>query len=39
MTNQGFNENTRDQKEKYFNRKLCSTRVVSENTYGMLKRC
>ena len=35
----GFNENTRDQKEKYFNRKLCSTRVVSENTYGMLKRC
>ena len=26
-----FNENTRDPKEKYFNKKLCSARVVTEN--------
>ena len=33
----GFNENTRNQKERCFNKKLCSARVVSENAYGMLK--
>ena len=33
----GFNENTRDPKERYFNKKLCSARVVTENAYGMLK--
>ena len=32
-----FNENTRDPKEKYFNKKLCSSRGVSENAYGMQK--
>ena len=34
----GFKENTRNQKERYFNKKLYSPRVVSENVYGMLKR-
>ena len=29
----GFNENTRDPKERYFNKKLCSARVA----YGMMK--
>ena len=33
----GFSENTRDQKERYFNKKLCNARVVSENARGMLK--
>ena len=32
-----FNENTRDPKEKYLNKKLYSARVVTENAYGMLK--
>ena len=32
-----FNENTRDPKEKYFNKKLRSSRGVSENAYGMQK--
>jgi hypothetical protein len=32
-----YNENTRDQQQRYFNKMLCSARVVSENTYGMLK--
>lgn len=32
-----FNENTRDPKERYFNKKLRSARVVTENAYGMLK--
>ena len=31
-----FNENTRDLKEHYYNKKLCSARVVTENAYGML---
>ena len=31
-------ENTRDTQQRYFNKMLCSVRVVSENTYGMLKR-
>ena len=31
------NENTRDPQQRYFNKMLCSARVVSENTYGMLK--
>ena len=33
----GFNENTRDLEERYFNKKLYSARVVTENAYGMLK--
>ena len=28
-----FNENNRDPKEKYFSKKLCSARVVTENGY------
>ena len=32
-----YNENTRDPQQRYFNKMLCSARVVSENTYGMLK--
>lgn len=34
----GYNENTRDPKESFFNTKLCSARVAKENTDGMLKR-
>ena len=33
----GFYENTRDLKEKYFNKKLCSARVVTAHAYGMMK--
>ena len=33
-----YNENTRDPQQRYFNKMLCSARIVSENTYGMLKR-
>lgn len=33
----GYNENTRDEKERYFNKILSSARVVTENAYGMLK--
>lgn len=32
----GFNEKTRDQKERYFNKNWCSARVVSKNAYGIL---
>ena len=32
-----FREDTSDRTEKYFNKKLCSARVVFENAYGMLK--
>ena len=32
-----YNENTRDLQQCYFNKMLCSARVVFENTYGMLK--
>ena len=32
-----YNENTRDPHQRYFNKMLYSARVVSENTYGMLK--
>ena len=32
-----YNENTRDPQQRYFNKMLCSAKVVSENTYGMLK--
>ena len=31
------NENTRDNQKKCFNKRLCGTRVVTENAYGMLK--
>ena len=33
----GYNENTRDEKERYFNKKLSSARVATDNAYGMLK--
>ena len=33
----GCNENTSVQQQHYFNKKLCSVRVVTENAYGMLK--
>ena len=33
-----FNEYTRDLKERYYNKKLCSARVVTENAYGVLKK-
>ena len=32
-----YNEETRDPQQRYFNKKLCSARVVTENAYGMLK--
>ena len=32
-----YNENTRDPQQRYFNKMLCSARLVSENTYGLLK--
>ena len=34
---QGYNEDTRNPKQIYFNTKLCSARVVTENAYCMLK--
>ena len=30
-------KDTRDPKQRYFNTKLCSARVVTENAYSMLK--
>ena len=30
-------KDTRDPKQRYFNTKFCSARVVTENAYGMLK--
>ena len=32
-----YNEETRDPQQRYFNKKLCSARVITENAYGMLK--
>ena len=32
-----FREDTSDRREKYFNKKVCSARIVCENAYGMLK--
>lgn len=32
-----YRENTPDEKERYYNTKLHSARVVTENAYGMLK--
>ena len=32
-----YNENVRDPQQRHFNKMLCSARVISENTYGMLK--
>ena len=32
-----YNETTSDPRKRYFNRRLCSARVVSEHAYGMLK--
>ena len=31
-----YKEDTRDPQQKYFNKKLCSARAVTENAYGML---
>ena len=33
----GYNEDTRDPKQRFFNKKLYSARVVTENAYSMLK--
>ena len=32
-----YSDTTKNRKERYFNRKLRSARVVSEHAYGMLK--
>ena len=32
-----YNENTRDNQKRYFNKRLCVPRVVTENAYDMLK--
>ena len=32
-----YKEDTRNPRQKYLNKKLCSARVVTENAYGMLK--
>ena len=32
-----YKEDTKVDKERYFNKKLCSARVVTENCYGILK--
>ena len=32
-----YSQNTKDAKKVYFNKRLCSARVVSEHAYGMLK--
>jgi len=32
-----YKEGTRVLKQRYFNRRLCSARVISEHAYGMLK--
>ena len=32
-----YNKNSTDQQPHYFEKKLCSARVVTENAYGMLK--
>ena len=32
-----YNENTTDKQQKYFNKRLCGARIVTENAYGMLK--
>ena len=32
-----YNEETTDPQQRYFNKKLCSAQVVTENAYGMLK--
>ena len=37
MAFKGYDKNTTDQQEHYFNKKLCSARAVTENAYGMLE--
>ena len=32
-----YNKNTQDKQQKYFNKRLCGARVVTENLYGTLK--
>ena len=32
-----YNVNTRDEQQKYFNKRLCGAKVITENAYGMLK--
>ena len=31
-----YNVNTRDEQQKYFNKRLCGAKVITENAYGML---
>ena len=33
----GYNEDTRNRNQKYFDKKLCSGRIVTENEYSLLK--
>ena len=33
-----YKEDKKVDKERYFNKKLCSTQIVTENCYGMPKR-
>ena len=33
----GYNENTRDKQQRYFNKRLCGVKVTTENAYGILK--
>ena len=33
----GYNENTRDKQQRYFNKRLCGARVTTENASGILK--
>ena len=34
-----YKKDTRDPQQEYFNKKLCSARIVTENAYGMFKGC
>ena len=31
-----YNVNTRDEQQKYFSKRLCGAKVITENAYGML---
>ena len=33
----GYNRETQDPQQRYFNKKLCSASFVTENAYGLLK--
>ena len=32
-----YNQNTQDKQQKYFDKRLCGARVITENAYEMLK--